>query len=152
MACFHPKCLYAETEAGNGWVLAGSGNLTRGGKEANVEAGLLVSGPRTLRALRDARHVFVELTEVAVPLSEHLLGAIRTAQEERQQVAVSTEARLPHLPDLDPLLLLPLLPAQQQIRSSACIVFNNVAVAVRERRRDLSILRALGCRSGAAAP
>ena len=115
---FHPKCLYAEAEAGTGWVLAGSGNLTRGGKEANVEAGLLVSGPRSLRALRDAHHFFVELTEVAVPLSEHLLGAIRTAQAERQQVAVSTEARLPHLPDLDPLLLLPLLPAQQRIRSS----------------------------------
>ena len=55
---------------------------------------------------------------MAVPLSEHLLGAIRTAQEERQQVAASAEARLPHLPDLDPLLLLPLLPAQQRIRSS----------------------------------
>ena len=35
----------------------------------------------------------------------HLLGTIRTAQEERQQVAVSAQARLPHLPDLDPLLL-----------------------------------------------
>ncbi len=109
---FHPKCIYAEGEDGRAWVVAGSANLTAGGFGRNIEAGLKVSGPASLKVIRQAREFFAELAESAAPLTPALLEQFKHAQEEIRQTAAAAEhASMTQMVGLDPGQVMHLTPA-----------------------------------------